>query len=337
MIFEFNVYLHIIIIITLINIIYLEFTKNEVNIYIGNSFKTYYELPINPLFCIKRNKLYKCRFSSEKKFIYNSSIYNGNRKFPSKTNMSYNIIMTIEKLSQVKFMENIGKGNNSNYQLAVDYRLFNNKWHISYPIYSDYNLDEFIHFAKSNFNSISHFLKRKNVVYIQRSRYPNRQYLVKEFMKYISVDSYGRDLNNKDWPKNISKKNKVELVKNYKFCIAIENSVITWKNGTKYEAPHINDDYVTEKLTDCLVAGSIPIYFGPHNIDLFLPHPTSIINFRDYNSIKSLTDYIRIVMNNTTLIEYHLQWHKNISKDWYIRFNRTYSFNYCKICNFVKK
>lgn len=45
-------------------------------------------------------------------------------------------------------------------------------------------------------------------------------------MKYIDIDSYWRDLNNKEWPKSISRKNKVDLLKKYKFCIEIENSVI---------------------------------------------------------------------------------------------------------------
>lgn len=293
-------------------------------------------MPDKPLFCVKNKVLYKCIYSTSRSIVHTATIYNGNKKIPYKANTSYNIVMTTEKLSQVGFMKSIGDGKNKNYQLAVDYRLFNNKWHISYPIYSDYNLISFIHISKLNFNCLSQFLKRKNVIYIQRISYSKRQNIVKEFMKFIEVDSYGRDLNNKEWDNKYARNKKVDLLKKYKFCIAIENSIITWKEGNKYEAPLINDDYVTEKLTDCLLAGSIPIYFGPKSIDKFLPHSNSIINFRDYNSIKNLTDYIKTIMNNATLLEFHLQWHNNISNEWFYRFNITYSFNYCKICNSVR-
>lgn len=316
---------------------YQSITINDINIFIANSFRNYYNLPTTPIYCKKKKILYKCIFSYSKHIKYSASIYNGNRKFPIINNNSYNIIMTKEKLSQVKFMRDIGNGRNKYYQLAVDYRLFTNKWHISYPSFSDYNLYEFIHLSKKHFINTSLFLKRKNVVYIQKVSYLNRQNIVKEIMNNIEVDSFGRDLNNKEWPKNISRRNKVDILKKYKFCIAIENSVNIWKNGTKYEATTINNDYVTEKLIDCLLAGSIPIYFGPKNIYKFLPHPTSIINIRDFESIKHLTDYIKTIMNESKLLYNHLKWHNNISKDWFYRFNYTYSFNYCKICNYVKK
>lgn len=63
---------------------------------------------------------------------YRAVIYNGNRKLPLVTNHSFNIIMTIEKLSQVKFMKDIGDGKSEKYQLAIDYKLFTNKHHIPY-------------------------------------------------------------------------------------------------------------------------------------------------------------------------------------------------------------
>lgn len=266
---------------------------------------------------------------------YHASIYNGNRKFPSCPNLSYNIVITTEKLSQVKFMKEIGEGKYRNYHLAVDYRLFISKYHLSRNIYSYFNMTKFIQSAKKSFINLSSFMKRKNFVYIQKVHYKKRQYFVKEMMKYFDIDSYGRDLNNKKWPKDVS--NKIELLKKYKFCIAIENSVITWKNGSKFEADIINDDYVTEKLTDCFLAGCIPIYFGPKNIQLFLPHPYSIINFSSFNSINDLIKYLTKIKANASLLMKHLEWyHNRVSKEWFRRFDVIYTFDYCKICNKVK-
>ena len=48
-----------------------------------------------------------------------------------------------------------------------------------------------------------------------------RQHYVKELMKYIKVDSYGKCLRNKDFPKDVSRS---QLMKKYKFYLAIENA-----------------------------------------------------------------------------------------------------------------
>lgn len=333
----FNKFENILIyVIIFIMMYYVILEKSKINIYIGNSFKNYYHLPSQSLNCKKRIVRYKCNFLNTNNTIYHASIYNGNRKFPLKPNFSYNIVITTEKLSQVKFMKDIGDGKYRNYHLAVDYRLFNSKYHISRSIYSYFDMSKFIQTSRNNFGNISSFLKRKNYVYIQRVHYKNRQFLVKEMMKYLSIDSFGNDLNNKKWPYNIH--TKIDLLKEYKFCIAIENSVITWKNGTKFEANIINNDYVTEKLIDCLLAGSIPIYFGPKNVNLFLPHPNAIINFSSFDSIKDLTNYIKEIIYNSSLLKKHLQWYNNnISKKWFNRFSFKYTFSFCKICNSVKQ
>lgn len=243
--------------------------------------------------------------------------------------------MTTEKLSQVYFMKNVGEGKDKYYHLAVDYRSFNNRWHISRPLFD--NIHYFLNLSKSNFGNLDKFMMRSNsIVYIQRVSYDYRQYLVKEMMKYYPIDSYGNDLNNHVWPKNISTKNKKELLKKYKFCLAIENSVILWKKGTKFEATEVNNDYITEKLIDCLNTGCIPIYFGPRNVNEFLPHPDSIINLSSFSSIQNLTSYIKRINNNITLLKNYFSWHYNYSKEWFNKYKESRNL-YCRICNYVKQ
>lgn len=48
-----------------------------------------------------------------------------------------------------------------------------------------------------------------------------RQHYVKELMKYIKVDSYGSCLNNRKFPND---KSREELMREYKFYLAIENA-----------------------------------------------------------------------------------------------------------------
>lgn len=73
---------------------------------------------------------------------------------------------------------------------------------------------------------------------------------------------------------------KIEVIKNYKFTLAFENS------NTK--------DYVTEKFFQCFDAGSIPgfksklrllilvVYLGAPNIDDFSPSDHSVIKVSDF-------------------------------------------------------
>lgn len=88
----------------------IDFGKKNINILIGNSFRNYHSIPTQPITCAFNNYKYKCQFSNIKNTSYIAAIYNGNRNFPTKPETSYNIAMTIEKLSQVVFMKNIGEG-----------------------------------------------------------------------------------------------------------------------------------------------------------------------------------------------------------------------------------
>ena len=66
------------------------------------------------------------------------------------------------------------------------------------------------------------------------------------------VDVFGRGL--KDF------EDKWEVIAPYKYHIAIENSS--------------TEDYWTEKLADCFLAGSYPFYYGCPNLDDYFPQKT---------------------------------------------------------------
>ncbi|KAD5318348.1 hypothetical protein E3N88_18294 [Mikania micrantha] len=83
----------------------------------------------------------------------------------------------------------------------------------------------------------------------------------------IKIDSYGGCHRNRDG--NV---NKVEALKRYKFSLAFENSN--------------EEDYVTEKFFQSLVAGSIPVVVGAPNIQDFAPAPGSILHIKDLKDIE---------------------------------------------------
>jgi alpha(1,3/1,4) fucosyltransferase len=52
-------------------------------------------------------------------------------------------------------------------------------------------------------------------------------------------------------------KSKFEILSRYKFCLCFENMAM--------------DGYITEKIFDCIYAGTIPLYLGAPNISKFIP------------------------------------------------------------------
>ncbi len=97
------------------------------------------------------------------------------------------------------------------------------------------------------------------------------------------------------WDKNLFKNykgyadSKVEKMKNYKFCIAYENSKTV-------------KGYVTEKIFDCFRSGCVPIYWGTPNILEYVPE-NCFVNRAKFK-------------NNQELYEFM----KNMSKDEYLKY-----------------
>mmetsp|Transcript_21445 Transcript_21445/g.53876 ORF Transcript_21445/g.53876 Transcript_21445/m.53876 type:complete len:296 (+) Transcript_21445:1-888(+) len=97
--------------------------------------------------------------------------------------------------------------------------------------------------------------------------------------KIPGVASYGECSRNRAWPKG-HEKDKGYVTSKSKFCLAFENSV--------------DEDYVTEKLYDCLRSGSVPIVSGSKTIRKFVP-PGAAIFADDYDNIDDLAMAIQMV------------------------------------------
>lgn len=110
---------------------------------------------------------------------------------------------------------------------------------------------------------------------------------------YKHVDCPGKVLHNMESEQLSSRasvfdwhRSKVSFLSNYKFNIAFENS----------QAP----GYITEKLTDCYLANTVPIYWGSSG-DVY-PYPKeSMICANDYASFEDLVARIKEVDENDDL------------------------------------
>lgn len=141
-----------------------------------------------------------------------------------------------------------------------------------------------------------------------------REKLVKEIMDLgiIQVDSYGRCLRNYNgkWvyksnrtliPGNDRITHKIPVFSRYKFCIAMENAIVT--------------DYHSEKLWEALASGCVPIYFGDTSVETVLPvsRHDMYIDVRDFEqNMTKLSLYLQSLLQDDTKYKSLLLW-KNMT------------------------
>ncbi len=67
---------------------------------------------------------------------------------------------------------------------------------------------------------------------------------------------------------------KLSVLKKYRFCICFENT-------------HTTKGYITEKIFHCFATGCIPVYWGPDNVEDYIPG-NCFIDYRDFHSDEEL-------------------------------------------------
>jgi hypothetical protein len=112
------------------------------------------------------------------------------------------------------------------------------------------------------------------------------------------VDSWGKCKNNMKIDNDNGHFNNSELFSEYKFVIAFENEYV--------------DGYITEKITNPMLAGSIPIYLGDNEVEKHF-NKDSFINVRDYTSFEDCIKYILYLDSND--IEYNKIYNRPWMKD----------------------
>ena len=136
-----------------------------------------------------------------------------------------------------------------------------------------------------------------------------RENYFREMGEYISIDIYGACGDMKCGPAN--RTNCDDLLRDYKFYIAAENSICP--------------DYVTEKFYRALLSDVGPIVYGGADYSAYAP-PDSYINAADFVSPKALAEYLYVLDTNPALYSKYFDW----KKDWEIIRNPTNGW--CDLC-----
>lgn len=124
-----------------------------------------------------------------------------------------------------------------------------------------------------------------------------------ELMRYIRVDSYGSVFQTHKLTEDRGYTTKQEIITQYKFTIAFENS--------------IGVDYVTEKLYQPLIAGSIPVYLGAPNVNEYSPGDNAYVNVSDFKSVRELAEF----MKSADLDAFH-EWRNRPIREKFIRYSQ---------------
>eukprot|EP00455_Lapot_gusevi_P044905 TRINITY_DN5685_c0_g1_i2.p1 TRINITY_DN5685_c0_g1~~TRINITY_DN5685_c0_g1_i2.p1 ORF type:complete len:386 (-),score=45.64 TRINITY_DN5685_c0_g1_i2:225-1382(-) len=131
------------------------------------------------------------------------------------------------------------------------------------------------------------------VAFISSRCEPHRDGLVKELMRYVSVASYGRCVNNRPRaPGNYFHLN--HIIAAHPFFLGIENTNETW--------------YVSEKFWQGYLAGSVPIYWGPPQAKLVEPGHHSAIFVDDFPSIEALAKHLKYLAENPDEYVRYFEW-----------------------------
>lgn len=112
------------------------------------------------------------------------------------------------------------------------------------------------------------------------SNYSKRLNLLNEILNSdLDIDIYGRGLNITDSRYKGSPDNKHEILKQYRYSIAMENCC--------------EKNYVSEKFFDCILNNTVPIYYGCSNIDqIFNNTSYEILNIDGRCTIQDIKNLI---------------------------------------------
>ncbi|KAF3610097.1 hypothetical protein DY000_02049913 [Brassica cretica] len=133
----------------------------------------------------------------------------------------------------------------------------------------------------------------------------------------VTIDSYGTCHRNRN-----ERVEKVEALKHYKFSLAFENTN--------------EEDYVTEKFFQSLVAGSVPVVVGAPNIQEFAPSPDSILHIKQMTDIEPIAKRMKYLADNPDAYNKMLRWkHEGPSDSFKALVDMAAVHSSCRLCIFV--
>lgn len=120
-------------------------------------------------------------------------------------------------------------------------------------------------------------LKKSNL-FNTKSLYKKRRRYIENLLKFNQFHLYGGGwkIKNSNYFGEIKSKSKI--LSNYRFSLVIENS--------------ITQNYLTEKILDCMAQGTVPVYYGCENVSHYIPQNCFIKLDKFLDSSEQLVEYL---------------------------------------------
>lgn len=145
-----------------------------------------------------------------------------------------------------------------------------------------------------------------------------------ELMRHIDVDSYGSVLNTRRLSDDRGPASKLATIARYRFTIAFENA--------------IDPDYVTEKLYEPLMAGSVPVYLGAPNVADFAPSTSSYIDVRDFPEPANLARHLqRLCADETAYMALHAWRSQPFSESFQALLDSVREPSFCRLATTLRR
>jgi hypothetical protein len=125
-------------------------------------------------------------------------------------------------------------------------------------------------------------------------------------IRRTKVASYGSVMPTVPAPGSVTTRaQRLAVSSRHKFTLAFENSIAL--------------DYVTDKLFDVWVAGSVPVYLGAPNVADFAPAAHSYIDVSDFSGPDELASYINHLDHHDDEYDAYLEWKRSGPEDRFMR------------------
>jgi Glycosyltransferase family 10 (fucosyltransferase) C-term/Fucosyltransferase, N-terminal/Glycosyl transferase family 2 len=150
-----------------------------------------------------------------------------------------------------------------------------------------------------------------------------RNEFARELMSHMPVDSYGRFLNNRQIAvEDRGHETKLATIASYKFSLGFENSIA--------------DDYVTEKFFDPFLAGTVPVYRGAANVEMFAPGENAFIDATKFAGPRELAEHLMKLDQDEDAYRQYFRWRENgLSADFKRLLARSSKGPFCQLCEIV--
>ncbi|XP_043541231.1 4-galactosyl-N-acetylglucosaminide 3-alpha-L-fucosyltransferase 9-like [Chiloscyllium plagiosum] len=135
-----------------------------------------------------------------------------------------------------------------------------------------------------------------------------------ELSKYIKINTY-----NQAFRKHLNSKDLIPTISSCKFYLSFENSN--------------HEDYITKKLYNTFLAGTVPVVLGPSrkNYENYIP-ADSFIHVDDFKSAQELAAYLNMLNDNEDLYMNYFKWRKYYT----VRMTRFWDEHACNVCEDIK-